>query len=132
MTTFQFSSGRLAEIDGVTLSVGGSKIHTVIETRNIPRDEVYYDFLGINRSFQGQTTIAEWNHFLNWMTRYNVKLATEPERNPPLNLFGTKIVGDFIEGPTPVQAKNKPGCPECWDTGFRHGFGAPCSHGCKP
>ena len=137
MTTFIFCSGLRTEIDGVTLSINGAKIQTVIETHNPVRCEVRYSFFSVNGAdYSGRATTIEWDAFRDWMSRYSVQLAPEPERNPALELAGDYIVAG-PEGLIPVPEqfrakKNKPGCPECWDTGFRHGFGAPCSRGCRP
>lgn len=81
--------------------------------------------------------LAEERVFWDWTVRNGASLSPEPERNPPIELLNGKTVDGFFideaDGPLPpAPAPRKPGCPECYDTGYRHGFGAPCSRGCRP
>lgn len=137
MTAYIFCSGLRTEIDGVTLSINGAKIQSILRQTNPMTSTVYYTFTTVNGAdYSGYASTYEWDAFEDWMSRYSVQLAPEPERNPALDLAGDYIVAG-PEGLIPVPEqfrakKNKPGCPECWDTGFRHGFGAPCSRGCRP
>lgn len=137
LCTFIFGNGYIVGIDGVTLCLGKKKIQSVLETHYPHAGEVHYTFTSVDGDdYSGRATTIEWDAFHDWMSRYSVQLAPEPERNPALELAGDYIVAG-PEGLIPVPEqfrakKNKPGCPECWDTGFRHGFGAPCSHGCRP
>lgn len=59
----------------------------------------------------------------HWKPDHTVKLQT-PDSD--LELIGVDLASEPDR--TVTQLKT---CDECFGTGFRHGFGAPCSRGCK-
>jgi len=45
--------------------------------------------------------------------------------------MGMVVKGPAARPTTPPPAAKDKDCPECYGTGFRHGFGRECSKGCK-
>lgn len=114
-------------------------IHTILTTQYTHTCTVVLTFLLFDGRSYSTVELAQTTEkdFQDWMMREGAHLAPEPERNPPIELLNgvpvERIFVDEASGPLPpAPAPRKPGCPECYDTGYRHGFGAPCSHGCRP